>query len=118
MVPHPNQVVSLSEIKRTLGYKVLVRRDSPQKVTGLGIVLPGDGKKSQMATVLAIGEGRVMRKTGRRVPLQVKVGDRVLIGTDGGYSCHVENEQGEIEELFILREDGMVDEILAIIETD
>ncbi len=62
-----------------LGSKVLVERDSPRDHVG-AIALPDCAVEYQReATVLATGPGRML-DDGSRSPLQVKPGDRVLIG--------------------------------------
>ena len=59
------------------------------------------------AKVEAVGEGK-FDDNGKRIPLDVKKGDRILIGKYAGTEIKLEDE-----ELLILRED----EVLAIVET-
>ena len=59
------------------------------------------------AKVQAVGEGK-FDDNGKRIPLDVKKGDRILIGKYAGTEIKIEDE-----ELLILRED----EVLAIVET-
>jgi chaperonin GroES len=87
--------------------RVLVRRLDPKKdeVKG-GIIIPDTAKEKPMeAKIVAVGAGK-LDKTGNRLPLQVKVGDRVLIGKYSGQEVRIE----DVEHL-ILKED----EILGII---
>lgn len=91
---------------RPLYDRVLVKRleNSEEKTVG-GIIIPDAAKeKGQTAKVIAIGSGR-MSPEGKVTPLQVKVGDTVLLGKYSG------TEAGE-KDLVIVRED----EILGIIE--
>ncbi len=86
--------------------RVLVRRveETEQKVGG--IIIPDSAKeKPTEAEVVAVGTGRVL-DSGQRVPLDVKVGDKVLIGKWSGSDVKVDGE-----ELLILKED----EILGVI---
>ncbi|PYQ10666.1 MAG: co-chaperone GroES [Acidobacteria bacterium] len=87
--------------------RVLVRRLDPKKdeVKG-GIIIPDTAKEKPMeAKIVAIGAGKLDR-SGKRIPLEVKVGDRVLIGKYSGQEVKIE----DVEHL-ILKED----EILGII---
>ncbi len=96
-----------SEIKlQPLGDRVVIRREESESVTAGGIVLPDSAKdKPARGKIVAVGEGR-MTKTGSRVPLQVKVGDRVLFSSYSG-----EGFKHNDGELLLMREE----EILAII---
>jgi len=87
--------------------RVLVRRLDPKKdeVKG-GIIIPDTAKEKPMeAKIVAIGAGKLDR-SGKRFPLEVKVGDRVLIGKYSGQEVKID----DVEHL-ILKED----EILGII---
>ena len=87
--------------------RVLVRRLDPKKdeVKG-GIIIPDTAKEKPMeAKIVAIGAGKLDR-SGKRIPLEVKVGDRVLIGKYSGQEVKID----DVEHL-ILKED----EILGII---
>jgi len=85
---------------------VAKRRESEEEVRG-GIIIPDTAKeKPQEAEVIAVGPGK-MDDSGKRTPLDVKVGDRVLIGKYSGSELKVADE-----DLVILRED----EVLAVIE--
>jgi chaperonin GroES len=89
-----------------LADRVLVKRledDEEQKVGG--IIIPDTAKeKPQEAEVVAVGPGKV--EDGSRTALEVKAGDKVLIGKYSGTEVKVDGE-----EHLILRED----EILAIV---
>ena len=88
--------------------RILVQRMEPQEQVRGGIIIPDTAKEKPMeAKIIAVGEGKY-DDNGKRVPLEVKTGDHVLIGKYAGTEIKVEND-----ELLILRED----EVLAIIET-
>ena len=69
---------------RPLSDKVLVKRQEAETQTKSGIFLPETAKeKPQQATVVAVGEGKLL-DNGKRTAFQVKKGDKVLIGKWGG----------------------------------
>jgi chaperonin GroES len=92
---------------RPLHDRVIVRRiEEGEQVRG-GIIIPDTAKeKPQEGEVIAAGEGKY-RDDGTRQTLDVKVGDRVLVGKYSGSEIKLDNE-----EYLIMRED----EILGIIE--
>jgi chaperonin GroES len=87
--------------------RVLVKRvEAQEKVKG-GIIIPDTAKEKPMeGKVIAVGAGKVDDE-GKRVPLEVKVGNKVLFGKYAGTEIKIDDE-----EHVILRED----EILGIIE--
>ena len=90
-----------------LGDRVLVKALEAEEKTKGGIVIPDTAKeKPQEAKVVAVGRGR--REDGKVIPLEVKVGDKVLYGKYTG--TEVRDKEGE--EYLILRED----DILAIVQ--
>jgi chaperonin GroES len=93
---------------RPLHNRIVVERSetSEQKSAG-GIIIPDSAKeKPQEATVVAVGPGKI-DKDGKRQPMDVKVGDRILIGKYSGSDIKIDNK-----EYVILTED----EVLAVIE--
>ncbi|MCB1018502.1 MAG: co-chaperone GroES [Bryobacterales bacterium] len=93
---------------RPLHNRIVVERSetSEQKSAG-GIIIPDSAKeKPQEATVVAVGPGK-LDKDGKRQPLDVKVGDRILIGKYAGSDIKLDNK-----EYVILTED----EVLAVVE--
>lgn len=69
---------------KPLGDRVVVKPIEQEEKTAGGIVLPDTAKeKPQHGEVLAIGSGKLL-DNGERVPLDVKVGDRVLYAKYGG----------------------------------
>jgi chaperonin GroES len=92
---------------RPLHDRVVVKRlDTQEQVRG-GIIIPDTAKeKPQEAEVVAVGPGK-LNDDGKRSPIDVKSGDRILIGKYSGSEIKI----GE-EDFVILRED----EILAVLE--
>lgn len=92
---------------RPLHDRVLVKRMEAQEEVRGGIIIPDTAKeKPQEAEVVAVGPGK-LNDEGKRTALEVKAGDRVLIGKYSGSEIKVEDN-----DYVILRED----EILAIVE--
>ena len=92
---------------RPLYDRIVVTRLEPKEQLRGGIIIPDTAKeKPQEAEVIAVGEGKWSDK-GERIKLDVKKGDRVLIGKYSGNDIKLEEN-----EYTILRED----EVLAIVE--
>ncbi len=86
--------------------RVVVKPIEAEEVTKSGIVLPETAKeKPQQGEVIAVGEGRY-DESGKRIPMEVKVGDRIIYSKYGGSEVKVDGE-----EYLILRED----DVLAIV---
>ncbi len=92
---------------KPLGDKVLIRRlEELEQKTG-GIIIPDTAKeKPQQGEVVAVGSGRI-DKAGKRIPLEIKKGQKVLFGKYSGTEMTVAGE----EYLFI-----DADDVMAIIE--
>ena len=93
---------------RPLHDRLIVKRleDQEQRSAG-GIIIPDTAKeKPQEGKVLAVGAGK-RNEEGKRTPLDVKVGDRVLFGKYSGNDIKIDGE-----EHFILREE----DVLAVLE--
>jgi chaperonin GroES len=92
---------------RPLYDRIVVRRKEPKEQVRGGIIIPDTAKeKPQEAEVIAVGDGK-FNDEGKRMKLDVKKGDTVLIGKYSGADIKIDDE-----EYTILRED----EVLAIIE--
>lgn len=92
---------------RPLGNRVLVQRVEQEETLKGGIILPDTAKKKQeVATVVAVGNGKTTPE-GKKLPMPVKVGDKVLMDKYSGQEVTVDNE-----EYVVLRSD----DIIAIIE--
>jgi chaperonin GroES len=86
-----------------LADRVLVKPIEKEERTKSGIYLPDTAKeKPQEGEVLAVGPGK-MTDDGKRVPLDLKVGDRVIYAKYGGTEIKVDNE-----DLIILRESDIL----------
>jgi chaperonin GroES len=82
------------------------RIEEKEQIRG-GIIIPDTAKEKPLeAEVMAVGNGRVL-EDGKTVPLDVKVGDRVLIGKYSGTEVKLDDV-----EYIILRED----EVLGVIK--
>jgi chaperonin GroES len=91
---------------KPLGDRILVRRVEEEEVRRGGLIIPDTAKeKPQQAEVLAVGPGRV-NDEGKRIPMDVKAGDRILMGKYAGTEVKLDGE-----ECLILRED----DVLAVI---
>jgi chaperonin GroES len=70
--------------------RVLLKRIEEQEVKKGGIIIPDTAKeKPQEAEVIAVGKGRV-NEDGKVTPLEVKKGDRVLIGKYSGTEVNID----------------------------
>lgn len=86
-----------------LGDRVVIKPSAKEEVTRSGIVLPDTAKEKPMeGKVIAAGPGH-MTDDGKRIPLDVKVGDVVLYAKYAGTEIK-END----EELIILRESDIL----------
>ncbi len=91
---------------RPLHDRVLVKRLELEEEVRGGIIIPDTAKeKPQEAEVVAVGPGK-LQDDGSRQPMDVKAGDRVLVGKYSGSDIKI-----DAENYVILRED----EILAIV---
>jgi chaperonin GroES len=72
--------------------RVVVKPEEEEETTVSGIVIPDTAKeKPQQGEVVAAGPGRF--EDGKRVPMDVKVGDRILYSKYGGTEVKVEGEE-------------------------
>ena len=92
---------------RPLHDRILVKRIEEQESVKGGIIIPDTAKeKPQEAEVVAVGSGK-KTKDGRVIPLDVKVGDRILFGKYSGADIRIDDE-----EYLFLREE----EVLAVLQ--
>ena len=92
---------------RPLGDRVVIEPIPREDMTKSGIVLPDTAKeKPQEGKVIAAGNGKV-GDDGKKIPLDVKAGDRILFGKYSGSEVKVEDK-----EYLIMREE----DVLAILE--
>lgn len=86
-----------------LADRLVVKAIQKEEVTKGGLVLPDTAKeKPQEGEVLAVGPGRV-GDDGKRIPIDIKVGDVVIYAKYGGTEIKVEGE-----EYMILRESDIL----------
>ena len=91
---------------KPLGDRVVIKKLQAEETTKSGIVLTGTAKeRPQEAEVIAVGLGAIV--DGRRVEMEVKVGDKVLYSKYAGSEVKVSGE-----EYTILKQE----DILAIVE--
>ena len=86
-----------------LGDRVLVKQIEEKEQIRGGIIIPDAAKeKSQEAEVVAVGSGK-LASDGKRVPFEVKVGDKVLVSKYGGTEVSFGDEK-----FVLLREEDIV----------
>jgi len=92
---------------RPLHDRVIVKRMEGEEKTKGGIIIPDTAKEKPVeGKVIAVGSGKVL-ENGKKVPLQLKAGDRILFGKYSGTEVKIDGE-----EHLIMRED----DIIAIVE--
>jgi len=92
---------------RPLHDRVIVRRMEEERTSAGGIVIPDSAtEKPAQGEVIAVGNGKVS-DSGQVIPMEVKVGNKVLFGKYSGNEVKVEGE-----ELLVMREE----DIMAVIE--
>ncbi|MBP8672856.1 MAG: co-chaperone GroES [Synergistales bacterium] len=78
---------------KPLGDRVVVKVLTQEEKTKGGIVLPDTAKeKPQEGEVISVGSGRVL-DNGQKLPLEVKVGDRVIFSKYAGTEIKIEGEE-------------------------
>lgn len=86
--------------------RVLVKRLEAKETVKGGIIIPDTAKeKPQEAEIIAVGKGR-LAEDGKIIPLEVKKGDKVLIGKFSGTEVTINDE-----EHVILREEEILAKI-------
>jgi len=89
-----------------LADRILVKRIEEEEIKKGGIIIPDTAKeKPQQAEVVGVGTGR-LNEEGKRIPLEVKKGDRILMGKYSGTEVKIQGE-----EYLIMREE----DVLAIV---
>jgi chaperonin GroES len=104
----PHSQAKKSSLKlQPLGDRVVVEREQSESKTAGGIVLPDTAKdKPARGTIISVGDGRLL-DDGRRHPLQVKPGDRVIFSSYAGEQFKIGDQ-----ELLLMREE----DIFAVVE--
>ena len=76
-----------------IGDRVVVKPEPAEERTQSGIVLPDSAKeKPQEGTVIAVGTGRVL-DNGQKIPVEVKIGDRIIYAKYGGTEIKVGQDE-------------------------
>jgi chaperonin GroES len=92
---------------RPLHDRLLVKREEESEEKIGGIIIPDTAKeKPQRAKVVAVGAGKI-DDNGKRIPLDVKSGDKILFGKYSGNEVKIDGD-----DYLILREE----DVLAILE--
>jgi chaperonin GroES len=92
---------------RPLHDRILVERLEEKEVKKGGIIIPDTAKeKPQEGKVIAVGNGKV-NDDGKKVPLDVKAGDKILFGKYSGSEVKIDDK-----EYLIMREE----DVLAILD--
>ena len=92
---------------RPLHDRLIIKRLEEEEKTKGGIIIPDTAKEKPIeGKVIAVGQGR-MNKDGKKVPMDVKKGDRILFAKYGGTEVKIDGE-----EHLMMRED----DVLAVIE--
>jgi chaperonin GroES len=77
---------------RPVGDRLVVKPAAKEEITKSGIVIPDTAKeKPQEGEVIAVGSGKLL-DNGERVPMEIKVGDRVLYAKYGGTEFKLDGE--------------------------
>ena len=80
---------------KPLADRVVIQMVESEETTQSGIVLPGSAKeKPQVAEVVAVGPGAVV--DGKVVPMEVKIGDKVLISQYAGTTVKLDGKENII----------------------
>lgn len=92
---------------RPLHDRVIIKRLDNETKTASGLVIPETAaEKPDQGEILAVGSGK-KDESGRVIPLDVKVGDRVLFGKYAGQTVKVDGD-----ELLVMREE----DIMAVVQ--
>jgi chaperonin GroES len=92
---------------KPLGDRVLIEPVEEKEVKKGGIIIPDTAKeKPQEGVVRALGTGK-LDENGKRIPFEVKVGDRVLVSKYGGTEIKVDDKEYKLMSS---------DDLLAILE--
>jgi chaperonin GroES len=88
---------------RPLHDRVIVKRIDEEETTKGGIIIPDTAKeKPAEGKVVAVGDGKIL-ENGKKQPLEVKKGDKVLFGKYAGTDINIEGE-----EHLIMREEDII----------
>jgi chaperonin GroES len=109
ILPHPSssQKGEVSMNIRPLHDRIIVERVEEETKTAGGLIIPDTAKeKPQQGRVVAVGKGK-KTEDGKILPMDVKVGDKILFGKYAGTEIKIEGK-----EYLMMRED----DILGVVE--
>lgn len=90
-----------------LGDRVVIKQLEQEEVSRGGLVLPDTAReKPQEGEVIAIGPGRITDE-GKRLPMELKVGDRILYARYAGTEVKGDGDDDD-EEFLVLRESDIL----------
>jgi chaperonin GroES len=88
---------------RPLHDRVIVKRMEEEEKTKGGIIIPDTAKEKPVeGKVIAVGDGK-LADDGKKIPLEVKAGDKILFGKYAGTEIQIDGE-----EHLIMREDDII----------
>mgnify|MGYP000013430899 CR=1 FL=1 len=83
--------------------RIVVKSNDAEQTTASGLVIPDTAKeKPQEGEVLAVGPGK-RDEAGKLIPMDVKVGDRILFGKYSGQNVKVDGD-----EYLVMREEDIM----------
>jgi chaperonin GroES len=83
--------------------RVIVKRVEEDEKTKGGIIIPDTAKEKPVeGKIMAVGDGKI-QEDGKKTPLEVKEGDRVLFGKYAGTEIQIDGE-----EHLIMKEDDII----------
>lgn len=92
---------------RPLHDRIIVERLEEETMTAGGIIIPDSAKeKPQEGKIVAVGKGKIT-EDGKVLPLDVKVGDKILFGKYAGTEVKIDGK-----EFIMMRED----DVLGVVE--
>ena len=73
--------------------RIVVKANEAEETTASGLVIPDTAKeKPQQGSVIAVGAGRRSEQTGEIIPMDVKVGDKVVYSKYGGTEITIDGD--------------------------
>jgi len=92
---------------RPLHDRIIVKRLDEEEKTKGGIIIPDTAKEKPFeGRVIAVGDGRIT-EDGKKIPMEIKKGDRILFAKYGGTDIKIDGEDH-----LIMKED----DVLAVVE--
>jgi chaperonin GroES len=78
---------------KPLGDRVIVKPKAPEEKTKGGIILPDTAQEKPMeGEIVAVGNGKA-DETGKKVAMELKVGDKILYGKYSGTEIKIDNDE-------------------------